>query len=42
MIGFHQISLDTFIRNFALLYNAKKFEKFELFPKFSRENFQKQ
>ena len=29
MIGFHQISLSTFIRNFALYCNVKKFEKFE-------------
>ena len=28
MIGFHHISLSTFIRNFALYYNVKKFEKF--------------
>ena len=28
MIGFYQISLSTFIRNFALYCNVKKFEKF--------------
>ena len=32
MIGFHQISLITFIRNFALYYSVKKFGKFEQFP----------
>ena len=36
MIGFHQISLSTFIRNFALHSSVKKFEKFESFPKFSK------
>ena len=29
IIGFHQISLNTFIRNFALYSDVKKFEKFE-------------
>ena len=29
MISFHQISLSTFIRNFARFCNVKKFEKFE-------------
>ena len=39
MIGFYQISLSTFIRNFALYYNVKKFEKFEWFPKFQSRTF---
>ena len=42
MISFHQISLSTFVRNFALNCNVKKFKKFEQFPKFSKQNFQKQ
>ena len=42
MIGFHQISLSAFIRNFTLYRNVKKFKKFEQFPKFSKQNFQKQ
>ena len=33
MIGFHPISLNTFIRNFAQYCNVKKFE---YFPKFSK------
>ena len=35
MIGFHPISLSTFIRNFALYCNVKKFEKLN-----STRNFQ--
>ena len=42
MIGFHQISLSTFIRNFALCCNVHKFEKFEQFLKFSKQTFRKQ
>ena len=33
MIGFHQISLSTFIKNFALYCNVKKFEQFVKFSK---------
>ena len=42
MIGFHEISLSTFIKNFALYCNVEKFEKNEYllkFLKFYFENF---
>ena len=36
MIGFHQITLSTFIRNFVLYCSVKKFEELELGFKYNR------